>query len=43
MQGALGLHLEIVLTIYCNNLQTVGVVTKHKDKLFTRLRYVDVY
>ncbi|KAF1930461.1 uncharacterized protein M421DRAFT_38721, partial [Didymella exigua CBS 183.55] len=36
------LNLKIVPTIYCNNLQTVGVVTKHEDKLFTRLRYVDI-
>jgi hypothetical protein len=35
--------LKIVPTIYCDNQQTVGVVTKHKDKLFTRLRYVDVH
>jgi hypothetical protein len=35
--------LEIVPTIYCDNLQTVGVVTKDEDKLFTRLRHVDVH
>jgi hypothetical protein len=35
--------LAMVSTIYCDNLQTVGVVTKHEDKLFTRLRHVDVY
>jgi hypothetical protein len=35
--------LGIVLTIYCDNLQTVGVVTKDEDKLFTRLRHVDVH
>jgi hypothetical protein len=35
--------LEMVPTIYCDNLQTVGVVTKHEDKLFTRLRHVDVH
>ncbi|KAI2478966.1 Pol protein [Pyrenophora tritici-repentis] len=29
------LDLEMVPTIYCDNLQTVGVVTKHEDKLFT--------
>jgi hypothetical protein len=33
----------MVLTIYCDNLQTVGVVTKEEDKLFTRLRHVDVH
>ncbi|KAJ8113224.1 hypothetical protein OPT61_g4600 [Boeremia exigua] len=37
------LDLEITPTIYCDNLQTVGVVTKHKDKLFTRLRHVNVH
>ncbi|KAI1663301.1 Pol protein [Pyrenophora tritici-repentis] len=37
------LDLEMVPTIYCDNLQTVGVVTKHEDKLFTRLRHVDVH
>jgi hypothetical protein len=30
-------------TIFCDNLQTVGVVTKHEDKLFTRLRHVNVH
>jgi hypothetical protein len=30
-------------TIFCDNLQTVGVVTKQEDKLFTRLRHVDVH
>jgi hypothetical protein len=34
--------LEIVPTILCDHVQTVGVVTKHEDKLFTRLRHVDV-
>jgi hypothetical protein len=34
---------EIVPTIYCDNLQTVGVVTKDDDKPFTRLRHVDVH
>jgi uncharacterized protein YciI len=33
----------MVPTIYCDNLQTVGVVTKDEDKLFTRLRHVDVH
>ena len=37
------LYLGIVPTIFCDNLQTVGVVTKHEDKLFTRLRHVDVH
>jgi hypothetical protein len=37
------LNLEMVLTIYCDNLQTVVVVTKDEDKLFTRLRHVDVH
>jgi hypothetical protein len=36
-------NLEMVPTIYCDNLQTVGVVTKDEDKLFTRLRHVDVH
>jgi hypothetical protein len=35
--------LEIVLTVYSDNLQTVGVVTKDEDKLFTRLRHEDVH
>ncbi|KAI1509646.1 Pol protein [Pyrenophora tritici-repentis] len=35
--------LEMIPTIYCDNLQTVGVVTKDEDKLFTRLRHVDVH
>jgi hypothetical protein len=34
---------KMVLTIYCNNLQTVGIVTKDEDKLFTRLGHVDVH
>lgn len=37
------LDLGMVPTIFCDNLQTVGVVTKHEDKLFTRLRHVDVH
>jgi hypothetical protein len=36
-------NLEMIPTIYCDNLQTVGVVTKHEDKLLTRLRHVDVH
>jgi hypothetical protein len=31
------LDLKIVPTVHCNNLQTVGVVTKHEVKLFTRV------
>jgi hypothetical protein len=37
------LDLETMPMIFCDNLQTVGVVTKHKDKLFTRLRHVDIH
>jgi hypothetical protein len=37
------LNLEMTPTIFCDNLQTVGVVTKQEDKLFTRLRHVDVH
>ena len=36
-------NLEMIPTIHCDNLQTVGVVTKHEDKRFTRLRHVDVH
>jgi hypothetical protein len=36
-------NLEMVPSIYCDNLQTVGVVTKDEDKLFTQLRHVDVH
>jgi hypothetical protein len=37
------LDLETMPMIFCDNLQTVGVVTKHEDKLFTRLRHLDIY
>jgi hypothetical protein len=37
------LDLEMMPTIFCDNLQTGGVVTKHEDKLFTRWRQVDVH
>jgi hypothetical protein len=33
----------MVLTIYCDNLQTAGVVIKDEDKLFTGLRHVNVH
>jgi hypothetical protein len=36
-------NLESIPMIYCDSLQTVGIVTKHEDKLFTRLRHVDVH
>ena len=35
--------LELTPTIYCDNLQTVGIITKDEDKLFTRLRHVDTH
>ena len=34
---------DVRSTIYCDNLQTMGVATKDDDKLFTKLRHVDVH
>jgi hypothetical protein len=31
------------ITIYCNNMQTIWLVTKEISKLQTKLRHVDIY
>ena len=37
------LDLDVKPVIYCDNQQTVGIVTRQEDKLRTKLRHVDTH
>jgi hypothetical protein len=39
----LSLKLNQTLVIWCDNQQTVGIVTKEQDKLSTKLKHVDIH
>jgi hypothetical protein len=39
----LSFDLGCTLTIWCDNQQTVGIVTKEMDKLATKLKHVDIH
>jgi hypothetical protein len=39
----INLTLDCTPTIWCNNQQTVGIVTKEHDKLHTKVKHVDIH
>ena len=39
----LRVDLELSPTLYCDNQQTVGIITKIDEKLHTKLRHVDIH
>jgi hypothetical protein len=39
----INLTLDCTPTIWCDNQQTVGIVTKEHDKLHTKVKHVDIY
>lgn len=41
--GGISLKLDSRPTIWCDNQQTVGVVTKSQDKLHTKVKHVDIH
>jgi hypothetical protein len=39
----INLTLDFTPTIWCDNQQTVGIVTKQQDKLHTKVKHVDIH
>jgi hypothetical protein len=39
----INLTLDCTPTIWCDNQQTVGIVTKQHDKLHTKVKHVDIH
>jgi hypothetical protein len=40
---SINLTLDCTPTIWCDNQQTVGIVTKEHEKLHTKVKHVDIY
>lgn len=41
--ASINLTLNCTSTIWCDNQQTVGIVTKEHDKLQTKIKHVDIH
>lgn len=41
--ASINLTLNYTPTIWCDNQQTVGIVTKEHDKLHTKIKHVDIH
>jgi hypothetical protein len=41
--NGINLTLDCTPTIWCDNQQTVGIVTKEHDKLHTKVKHVDIH
>ena len=41
--SGINLTLDCIPTIWCDNQQTVGIVTKEHDKLHTKIKHVDIH
>jgi hypothetical protein len=41
--AGISLTLDCTPTIWCDNQQTVGIVTKQQDKLHTKVKHVDIH
>lgn len=41
--AGINLTLDCTPTIWCDNQQTVGIVTKEHDKLHTKVKHVDIH
>ena len=41
--AGINLTLDCTPTIWCDNRQTVGIVTKEHDKLHTKVKHVDIH
>jgi hypothetical protein len=40
---SIDLTLDCTPTIWCDNQQTVGIITKQQDKLHTKVKHVDIH
>jgi hypothetical protein len=40
---SISLTLDCKPTIWCDNQQTVGIATKSQDKLYTKVKHVDIH